>query len=178
MDSTQATEALYAIWQGASSAKIDLSEVDAMAISYQLAIHMPQRAADIVAIQRSRLTSQNLIKEYDFVAPSVSASQCERDSVFESLLKVENRGVEPWVRTSLANLNHRLRRAEAVKYLKPGLEVLEEIKNTGDIFFPKSWLMSLFSGHERAAVAQAIDEFLCAHPDYLPMLRSKILFFR
>jgi aminopeptidase N len=119
-----------------------------------------------------------LLQEYDFVAPSVAPSQAARDSVFNALLKVENRSVEPWVRSALANLNHRCRRAEAVKYLLPGLDVLEEIKQTGDIFFPKSWLMSLFAGHDQRDIDDAIDTFLTAHPDYPEMLRNKVLFFR
>jgi aminopeptidase N len=178
MDSQEAIEAVYHLWNGDSDITFTPGEVDAVALSYQLAIRLPERADEIVATQRKRLSSENLLQEYDFVAPSVAPSQATRDSVFNALLKVENRSVEPWVRSALANLNHRCRRAEAVKYLLPGLDVLEEIKQTGDIFFPKSWLMSLFAGHDQRDIDDAIDTFLTAHPDYPEMLRNKVLFFR
>lgn len=32
-----------------------------------------------------------------------------------------------------------------MKYIRPGLEVLEEVQGTGDIFFPKNWAGS-FAG--------------------------------
>jgi aminopeptidase N len=169
---------VYKLWNGDSDITFTPGEVDAVALSYQLAIRLPQHADEIVATQRKRLSSENLLHEYDFVSPSVSPSKSVRDSVFNALLKVENRGVEPWVRSSLANLNHRCRRAEAKEYLLPGLEVLEEIKQTGDIFFPKSWLMSLFAGHEQRDIDDAIDTFLAQHPRYQEKLRNKVLFFR
>lgn len=39
--------------------------------------------------------------------------------------------------------NHPLREKHAVKYLRPGLEVLQEVQRTGDIFFPKSRVSTL-----------------------------------
>jgi aminopeptidase N len=82
--------------------------------------------------------------------------------------------VEPWAESALSLLNHRYRRAESQKYLMPGLEVLEEVKRTGDIFFPKRWVASLVSGHRLDTVRRIVDEFLAARPDYPLMLKRKI----
>jgi aminopeptidase N len=148
---------------------------DMMSLTYQLAVHLPERADSLVAWERSCLTNANLRREFDFIAPAVSPRQEVRDSVFAALLQVENRSVEPWAGSALALLNHRCRRAESAKYLRPGLEVLEEVKRTGDIFFPKLWVTYLLGGHDAETVRREVDAFLAEHADYPLMLKRKIL---
>lgn len=97
-----------------------------------------------------------------------------RDSVFASLLVAENRRVEPWASAALANLNHSSRQQEAVSYIRPALEAMQEVQRTGDIFFPTAWVRALLSGHTSAEAREEVDAFFAAHPDYPPMLANKI----
>ena len=61
------------------------------------------------------------------------------------------------------------------RYITPGLEVLEEIQQTGDIFFPLAWCNALLDGHRSHEAAQLVQTFLDAHPDYPSALRGKLL---
>lgn len=98
-----------------------------------------------------------------------------RDSLFFSLLKAENRQIEPWTLAVISYLNHPLRQKEALKYIRPALEALEDIQRTGDIFFPKNWVAATLRGHRSPAAANSVRDFLEAHPSYPPLLRNKIL---
>jgi aminopeptidase N len=176
MDTPQTVRQVLSLWKGELTVPgFQLSDRDAMSLTYQLAVRLPEQADSLVADQRRRLTNANLLKEFAFIAPAVSPRQAERDSVFAALLTAEGRSVEPWAESALSLLNHRYRRAESEKYLMPGLEALEEVKRTGDIFFPKRWVASLVWGHPADKVRETVDEFLAARPAYPLMLKRKIL---
>jgi aminopeptidase N len=136
---------------------------------------MPERADSIVALQRSRLTSDNLRDEYDFISPAVSPRQSSRDQLFEKLLTADGRSVEPWAESALYYLNHRYRRDEGMRYVWRGLEAVEDVKRTGDIFFPKRWVSMLVSGHRPDDVSALVKRYLSTRPDYPEMLKRKIL---
>ena len=86
-----------------------------------------------------------------------------------------NREHEPWVLSALGFINHPLRARTAERHVREGLDLLEEIQRTGDIFFPLAWLHALLDGHASPAAAEAVRQFLDAHPDYPPRLRAKVL---
>ena len=71
-------------------------------------------------------------------------------------------------------LNHPLRQNEAVKYIRPALDILPEVQKTGDIFFPTAWLRALLSGHHSAAAKSEVDAFLKENPDMNYLLISKL----
>jgi aminopeptidase N len=176
MESRSAVDTIYNIWSGATEiAGFRLSDIDAMTLSYQLAVRMPERADSIVALQRSRLTSDNLRDEYDFISPAVSPRQSSRDQLFEKLLTADGRSVEPWAESALYYLNHRYRRDEGMRYVWRGLEAVEDVKRTGDIFFPKRWVSMLVSGHRPDDVSALVKRYLSTRPDYPEMLKRKIL---
>ena len=107
--------------------------------------------------------------------PSVSTDEKVRDAFFESLWKAENRQHEIWVRSGLYYLNHPLRADYSVKYLPKTLEMLEEIQQTGDIFFPKNWLAYSIGRYNTTEAAKVVTQFLDEHPDYNENLKAKIL---
>lgn len=151
-----------------------LSESDYISLSYSLALHLPEQADEIIAMQQSRITNSDRKREYAFISPSVSPHKEVRDSVFASLLIAENRRVEPWASAALANLNHSSRQEEAINYIRPALDILQEVQRTGDIFFPTAWTRALLSGHTSAEARAEVDAFFADHPDYPPMLANKI----
>lgn len=174
-ESEEALNQLHSLWKEQKApGGCSLSENDYISLSYTLAIKMPEQAAEIVALQRSRITNPDRQRQYDFISPSVSPQKAVRDSVFNSLLVAENRRVEPWASAALANLNSYARQQEAIAYIRPALEAMQEVQRTGDIFFPRDWARALLGGHTSGDARWEVDSFFAAHPDYPAMLSNKI----
>ena len=109
-------------------------------------------------------------KRFAFVMPSLSPDQNTRDAFFESLKDVANRRPERWALDGVNYLHHPLRAMESEKYILPSLELLEEIQTTGDIFFPKRWLVATLSGHRSKSAADVVKKFLADRPEYSCLL--------
>lgn len=164
---------LYEIWSSGEDGR--LSQRDNMTLAYELAVRMPEKAKEIIDTQRGRLKNPDLLREFDFISRAVTPSEAARDSLFASLGNKEVRRIEPWTQAVLYYLNHPLRSASAVKYIRPALELLPEIQRTGDIFFPAGWCSNLLAGHRSAEARIAVRQYLDDHPELNPMLRSKVL---
>jgi len=76
---------------------------------------------------------------------------------------------------ALGFLHHPMMAQRSEHYILPSLEMLEEIKATGDIFFPGSWISSTLAGHRSAEALLTVEDFLDSHPDYPQDLKLKIL---
>ena len=164
---------LYTVWEQKSHPT--LSERDYTNLAYELALHMPERHEAILETQRARIVNPDRIREFDFVARAVVPDTAVMDSVFAALLKAENRRIEPWAEKALTYLNHPLREEYAVKYIRPGLEAMQEVQRTGDIFFPKKWARALLRYHRSDEARREVEAFFAAHPDYPELLKNKIL---
>lgn len=173
--SPEAIARLHELWKKLQAPEgCSLSENDYISLSYVLALRMPEQADNIIDIQQLRITNPDRKREYAFISPSVSPHKEVRDSVFASLLIADNRRVEPWASAALANLNHASRQEEAVAYIRPALEVMQDVQRTGDIFFPTAWVRALLAGHTSAGARAEVDAFFATHPDFPPMLANKI----
>ncbi len=171
----EALDRVHDLWDDEALARNHrLSETDLTSLSYTLALRFPERADEIAARQRTRITNPDRMTQYDYISPAVSPDPAVRDSVFQSLLVAENRRIEPWAATALGLLNHPAREEHALKYIRPGLEAMAEIQRTGDIFFPRDWASALLGGHRSEAAAGEVDAFWRDHPDYPVLLGSKI----
>lgn len=167
-------DALYQQWERGDNPLLSVN--DWMTISYELAVRMPHAAQRILSTQRQRLTNPDRLRQFDYISRAVVPSEASRDSLFQALVtSPQERRIEPWARTALYYLNHPLRQADAVRYIRPALEALPDIQRTGDIFFPGQWCSNLLAAHRTPAAAHEVQSFLDAHPDLQPMLRNKIL---
>ena len=164
---------LYQLWKEQSHPM--LNERDYMTLAYELALHCPERYESLRDTQRERITNPDRRRQFDFIVQAVTPDTLQMDAFFQSLMKAENRRIEPWVASALAYLNHPLRQSYAVKYIRPGLEVLEEVQRTGDIFFPKNWASALLRNHKSKEAYREVQAFFEAHPGYSPLLKNKIL---
>ena len=171
--SLEVVNSLYQIWQNQSDSL--LNERDYMAMSYHLALMRPQQWKEITDTQMDRLTSEDRKSEYRFISRGCNPDRLVQDLLFEELKQKENRRTEPWASALLALLNDESREPYNNKYVLPGLNLLQEVQQTGDIFFPGYWVNSLLSGHRSQEAKAVVDGFVKAHPDYPQKLKNKLL---
>lgn len=166
-------DSLYAIWETQSEPLY--SENNYTSLAWELAIRFPDRAGHILATQRARLTDPDRLRRFDYISRAVSPDETARDTLFQSLMRAENRRIEPWTSSVLSYFNHPLRESSSVRYIRPGLDILEEVQRTGDIFFPRNWAGALLGSHRSPEAWQEVRKFLQDNPDYPVLLRNKIL---
>lgn len=154
---------------------VSLSEDELCTLALTLALKGHQDAADIIALQRERIEGRERLERFDFVTPAVSADETIRDAFFGSLRDPASREREPWVLEALGYLHHPSVADRSEKYILPSLELLEEIKSTGDIFFPGSWISVTLAGHRSPEARATVEKFLDENPDFPADLKLKIL---
>ena len=174
--SADATARLERIWRGEEEVPgVPLAERDFTALAQGLAVRGVPGSAEILAAQRDRIDNPDRRAAFEFVVPALSADPGARDAFFDSLRDPANRTREPWVLTALGLLHHPVRAHESEVYIRPSLDLLEEIQRTGDIFFPLSWLQTTLDGHQTATAAAIVEQYLTDRPDLAPRLRAKVL---
>ena len=154
---------------------LPFAEADEATLALELAVRGVEHASAILEEQRSRFTNPDRKAQFEFVIPALSASEETRRAFFATLADVRNRRREPWVIEALSYLHHPLRAAQSAPYVRPSLELLQDIQRTGDIFFPKNWMDAILGGHQSDEVAQTVRDFLQERPDYPIRLRRVIL---
>jgi aminopeptidase N len=160
---------------GSLPGPVRLSEDELCTLSLTLALKGYTGADRIIADQHKRIEGKERLERFDFVTPAVSADATVRDAFFESLRDPANREREPWVLEALGYLHRPMVAERSEKYILPSLELLEEIKTTGDIFFPGGWISATLEGHRSAEARATVEKFLDDHPDYPADLKLKIL---
>lgn len=168
---------LLKIWEKKESIEgLELSENDFTNLAYELALRGLGNSEEILKQQKARIENPDRKEAMDFISPSLSLNPNTRASFFESLKDPKNRQKEPWVNQALAYLNHPLVAKESEAYLRPGLELVEELQKTNGIFFPKSWTLSLLSGHSSPEAQEIVEDFIKNLPESYPYkLKNKIL---
>jgi aminopeptidase N len=167
---------LRRLWAGeVTIPDLPLSERRLTSLAEALAVRAVPGWASILTRQLERIDNPDRRDRFRFVMPALSADRAVRDSVFLSLADAANREHEPWVLSAVRYLHHPLRSDEALAYVMPSLELLQEIQSTGDIFFPLRWLDATLGGHQQPAVADSVTMFLARRPDYPPRLAGKLL---
>ena len=170
-------EWLERVWRKTETVPgLTLAEPDYMTLALELAVRERPSWKEILDEQTRRIENPDRLAQFEFVRPALSADVAARDAFFESLRDVKNRRREPWVLQALTYLHHPLRAAAAEKHVTTALEMLREIQQTGDIFFPKRWMDATLSGHQTASAAHRVSVFLEGIPkEYPERLRRIVL---
>jgi aminopeptidase N len=169
-------EWLERVWRREEKVEgLAFAETDEIAMALELAVREVPRWEEILRLQHERTQNPDRKARMAFVMPALSADPSTRDRAFARFRQVENRRREPWVEESLAYLNHPLREEHARQFVAPGLELLQEIQRTGDIFFPTRWTNALLGGHRSREVASTVESFLARELQYPQRLRWTIL---
>lgn len=171
-----ATNTLMTIWEKKEPpAGVKLTDDDYTDLAAGLALRQHPQAASIVQQQLTRIQNPDKKARWQFLLPALSADTAVRDRFFDSLQNVQQRRKEAWVVTAVGYLHHPLRGVGSEQYIRPSLELLEDIQRTGDIFFPYNWLQATLGMHQSAAAAAAVQSFIDAHPGYNSRLMNKLL---
>ncbi len=174
--SDAAVSKLYSIWNKDTTVEgVTLSENDFIGLATTLSIKNEENSEKIVASQLNRIENPDTKRRFEFLIPSLSANELERDHFFESLKLEKNRRNESWVLAALDNLHHPLRLQSSEKYISQSLELLKEIQETGDIFFPKRWLDKTLENHYSDNAVKLVKGFLAQNLRNNEQLRMKIL---
>ena len=161
------------IWESHSETIFD--EHDYMEMAYRLAILQPSRWQEILSTQRSRLQSEDLQKEFDFVSLACNPDENERIDLFNNLLKPQNRQQEPWALHTLDLLCSDVYEPGNIDFISASLTSLKYLQETSDIFFPGNWMKRLLAHHKDKAAKQAVERFLQEKPNYPANLKNKVL---
>lgn len=171
----EAGERLCQIWDKQLAPDgVKLQEDDYSSMALTLALKT-DTANSILKTQLARTSNTDRKNRLIYLMPALSLDPAERDRFFDSLKARQNRQKEAWTTTALAYLHHPLRQGTSIKYLGQSLALLEEIQQTGDIFFPQSWLAAIFSTYNSREAYQVVQQFLKSHPNYNSKLKDKIL---
>jgi aminopeptidase N len=152
-----------------------LAEPDEISMAMELAVREAPDWEEMLRAQLERTQNPDRKARLAFVIPALAADPAVRERAFARFRFVENRRREPWVLESLQYLNHPLREAHARRFVRPALDLLREIQQTGDIFFPTRWMDATLSGHQSPEVARTVREFLAGEPQYPQRLTWTIL---
>jgi aminopeptidase N len=145
---------LQRVW--ARTEKIEglaLSENDETDLILDLAVRGIADADAHLDTQHARITNPDRKARFAFVRPAVSGSAATREATFERFKDVANRRREAWVLEAMSYLHHPLRADQSRHLVVPALQMVREIRDTGDIFFPKRWADATLGGHRSAEAA-------------------------
>lgn len=167
---------LQRIWSGDEQVvDLPLSELDQITLANGLAVKGISNAEEILSQQEERIENPDRLARFKFLRDSLSADPAVRAAFFDSLKKESNRDREAWVVAGLNNIHHPLRAQESIEHIAPALNMIGEIQETGDIFFPGRWLDSTLGGHNSIEAANTVSQFLQSAENLSPRLRLKIL---
>ncbi len=167
---------LRRVWSRVESVPgLPMAEPDEATMALELAVRDVPDAASILETQHARMTNPDRRARFAFVTPALSGDPAVRQRFFDGLADPQNRRREAWVLEGVTYLHHPLRAADSERFVAPALALLEDIRRTGDIFFPKNWMDATLSGHQSPAVAATVRQFLEDRPEYPVRLRRVVL---
>ncbi|MEQ1729900.1 MAG: ERAP1-like C-terminal domain-containing protein [Vicinamibacterales bacterium] len=166
---------LKQLWAGeARLPGLALGETDLIGLTCDLAVRSGDGDA-LVAAQLSSTAAPDRHAALAFVAPALSSDPARREAFLQTVSDATNRTREPWVIDGLRWLHHPLREAHARHCIAPGLELLEEVQRTGDIFLPKRWLDATLGGHRSAVAAEVVRQFIATRPAGYPAALTRMV---
>ena len=150
-------------------------EHDYMNMAYRLAMLQPECWKEILDAERSRLNTEELKKEFDFVSQACNPDEKKRTELFNSLLKVQNRQHEAWVLQTLNLLSADIYEPQNLDYISASLSSLKDIQKNSSIYFTREWMKAVLAHHKSVIAKQTVENFLSANPNYPDHLKNYIL---
>ena len=150
-------------------------EHDYMNMAYRLAMLQPECWKEILDAERSRLNTEELKKEFDFVSQACNPDENKRAELFNSLLKPQNRQHEAWALQTLDLLSADIYEPQNLDYISASLSSLKDIQKSSSIYFTREWMKAVLAHHKSVIAKQTVENFLKANPDFPDNLKNNIL---
>ena len=167
---------LYQLWNKDILYKnLLLNQDDYTRLAQNLSLFNHPKAIEILDQAEKKVTNQDKRERFEFLKPALSNDVKVRNVYFESFKNAHMREKESWTQTAAAYIHHPIRQKEGVKNIDLSLELLEEIQQTGDIFFPKRWLDSTIGKYTSKEAYNLVLKYLKTHPDLDQNLKNKLL---
>ncbi|MDF4202399.1 M1 family aminopeptidase [Maribacter sp. SA7] len=167
---------LYGIWnKDITINNLKLNNDNYTELAMDLALYGHPESENILKTAELAISNKDKLNRFQFLLPSLSKDIETKNTFFESLKLEKNRAKESWVVNAMNNLNHPLHQTTSIEYLRPSIELLDEIQKTGDIFFPKRWLSGTVGNYTSPEAYKILENFLEENPDLKPSLKSKVL---
>lgn len=167
---------LYQIWTKSKTIEnLKLNQDDYTGLAMTLALYEHPDSEHILKTAKAQLTNSDKIKRFEFIEPALSSDESIRDAFFTSLSIAKNREKESWVLTACGFIHHPLRHDSSHKHIRQSLDLLQEIQLTGDIFFPKRWLVTTIGQYQSKQAYSILQQFIEENPDYNEVLMKKLL---
>ncbi len=171
-----ALDKLYSIWSKKNSIpNLVLNKDDYTSTAMQLILYKHHNASKILTEARDAIKYPNKLERFDFLKPALSNNKNIRIQFFKSFANKEHREKESWVLSACYFIHHPVRQDTAIETLDMSLNLLEEIQQTGDIFFPKSWLDNTIGMYSSKEAYNILNTFIDTHPQLNPQLKLKVL---
>ena len=174
MTSPDVMRQINSIWEKHNETTI-FDEHDYMNMAYRLAMLQPERWKEILDTQRSRLETEDLKKEFDYVSRACNPDEKKRADLFNSLLKAQNRQQESWALQVVDLLSADIFEPGNLDYITTSLSSLKDIQKTSDTNFPRDWMKAILAHHKSVVAKQAVENFLSANPTYPDNLKNNVL---
>ena len=152
-----------------------LNQDDFTRLAQTLSLYGHPEAEDILEQAKAELSNPDKVERFEFIKLALSSDPAIRSAFFKSFREANNREKESWVQTAAAYINHPLHQKEAIEDLNISLELLEEIQQTGDIFFPKRWLDATVGRYTSIEAYVLVQDYLDSHPNLDKNLRRKLV---
>jgi aminopeptidase N len=126
-------------------------------------------------MQSRRIKDPDRKARFTWLQPTLSRDTTIRDDFFNSLSERKNREKKVWTTMGLTYLFHPLRTPQAYKHIPKALSLLEDVRASGDIFYPRDWLNSILGYARGSEPENMVRAYLDENHEYEPKLRGKIL---
>ena len=174
--SEQGVSRLARIWRGDETPEgLPLQEQQFIDLAEALALRNVTDASAILDAQEQRISNPDRWARFQFVRPALSGDAGVRETLFRSFANVTVRRRESWILNAMAAIHHPIRNEESIPLLGDSLDLVEEIQQTGDIFFPLRWLNATLAGYRSSEAADIVTAYLAENPNLPPRLRGKVL---
>ncbi|MBN1885076.1 MAG: aminopeptidase [Candidatus Krumholzibacteriota bacterium] len=151
-----------------------LSERELAATALELAVRGVEGWRGILDRREAAIENDELRRRFRFVRQAASPEAADRALFAAAIRTAEGRRREPWVIEGLGLLHHPLGPGAPAE-VDTALALLEEVRRTGDIFFPRSWLGAALGTRYYPGAAEAAATWLDAHPGLHPRQRLMVL---
>lgn len=167
---------LQSVWSKKTSLpQLTLNPDNYTSLAMNLALFGHQESEKILDEERTRITNGDRLARFDFLRSALSKEQAIREAFFLSFQEEKNREKEAWVLSACGYLHHPLRQKEMSQHLTIALDLLPEIQKTGDIFFPKGWLINTIGQYSSKEAYDLVNQFISTNPNLNPSLKNKVL---